>query len=173
MDAIECILTRRSVRKFKNTDVEEDKIQTILDCGVHAPTGMNLQGFHISLVRDKKVLEELSAIIGPIKGRPNYNVTYGAPLLFVVSAKNESMFAKEDCSCALENMMLAAHALGLGSCWINQLKDLDVNENEEFKKLLDKIGVPNGYHVVGSTCVGYIDGDYPEDKKRPKTLINF
>ena len=170
MDAIECILTRRSIRSYKNEPVSEEDLCKILECARYAPSGINNQEWHFSVVENKKWLNEMSKIIGEDMNRPNYNVTYGAPVLIIVSHKRGNLLYEHDGACALENIFLAANALGLGSCWINQLGDEIHYKNPSFAGLLKEAGVPEGYKVIGCAAVGYPNQKVEAKDRKENTI---
>ena len=151
MNHLEFIKSRRSYRKYKNTKVDKKLLDEIVYCGLVAPSGMNTQGIHISVVTDENLLNRINETVGR-------NCTYSAPALLVVHCEKDYRYAYTDGSCTMANMYLAAEALELGSCWINQLKDIS---NSEVKK---EMGLDNQI-IVGSLAVGYKD-----EEKTPRNL---
>ena len=172
MDAIECILTRRSVREYLDKKVNEEDLKTILKCASYAPSAINNQNWHFSVVTNNEWLKKISALIGKFMGRESYNVTYGAPVLIIVSDKKDNLIYEHDGACALENIFLAANALGLGSCWINQLGEDALYKNDEFLTLLKEAGVPENYKVIGCAAIGYAK-NVPSPKPRKENIVNF
>lgn len=172
MEAIECLLTRRSVREFLDKEVKQEDLDTILKCASFAPSAMNNQSWHFSVVTNKEWLNKMSQIIAKFMNREVYHVTYHAPVLIIVSDKTGNLIYEHDGSCALENIFLSAHALGLGSVWINQLGEPDLYNNPEFLNLLKEAGVPDGYKVVGSAAIGY-PKNIPETKKRVQGNVTY
>ena len=172
MDALECILSRRSVRNYLDKEVSDKDIETILEAAKFAPSAMNNQGWHYSLVTNKDWLAKMSKIIGETFSNPNYNVTYHAPLLIIVSHKDGNLIYDHDGSCALENIFLSARALGLGSCWINQLGEPILYKNPKFMELLKEAGVPEGYRVIGSAAIGYTN-EFPLAKERKEHTVSY
>ena len=173
MDAIECLLTRRSVREYLDKDVKEEDIKTILKCASFAPSAMNNQSWHFSVVTNKEWQLKMSKIIARYMNRDSYHVTYHAPVLIIVSDKiSDHLIYEHDGSCALENIFLSAHALGLGSVWINQLGEPELYHDEEFLKLLKEAGLPEGYRVIGSAAIGY-PKTVPEAKERKTGNLTF
>lgn len=166
---IDCLLTRRSVRKYLAKPVEMDKLDQILECGRYAATAKGLQGVHLVLVEDKALIARMSKMNAEVWGR-DIDPFYGAPCVIVVLADPEACKCPvEDGSLALGNMMLAAHALGLGSCWINRA--YEVFETEEGKAMLREMGLKDTLRGVGNLIVGYADGALPEPKPRRDGLI--
>ena len=152
MNALETILTRRSTRNYSEQTVEQEKLEQILDCARQAPSGGNNQTNHLLVIRSREVMDQLAvmaekafskmepdentyaslkrAIEASKKG--GYVFHYHAPVLIAVANRKDYSNNIADCACAIENMMVAANALDLGSCWINQLKWL--RDNEAWKK---------------------------------------
>lgn len=173
MDALNLILTRRSTRQFLDKPIEKDKLDKIIMAGRHAPSGGNNQSCHFIVIENKKILDELviitrdefkqmeiedgmyksliSSITQSKKG--NYIFHYNAPVLIVVANKKDYGNAMADSACAIENMMLMANALDLGSCWINQLTWL--NDKPNIVKYLKELGLNNDENICGSLVIGY------------------
>ena len=124
-DFLEMIKTRRSTRSFKPDSIPEDLLDAVLEAGTYAPTGMNRQSPVIIAVSDKKYREKLSKLNAAIMG-VDKDPYYGAPTVVLVLADPSANTFVEDGSCVLENMMLAAHASGLGACWTGAFDDDEV-----------------------------------------------
>ena len=169
------IKSRRSTRKFKSQDVSEEKLDQIIEAGRYAPSGGNCQSTHFIVVKNKEILTELAdlvkqefakmeiapglykSIVNSISAskKGNYVFHYNAPVLIITANQKDYGNNIADCACALENMMLMANALDLGSCWINQLKWL--NENPVILEYMKKLGMDEGERVYGALAVGYPD----------------
>ncbi len=162
MDALENIFGRRSVRKYKDKKITREELETVLKAGKHAPTSMNTQYRKFTVVEDEELLKELEEHIARILNREKYNI-YGAKTFIIVSSPSDWLNAEVDTATAMQNMMLAAHAIGLGSCWINQLKRC--LQDKEFKEFLEKIGIGKDRAIWGSLVLGYPD-ETPEAKER-------
>lgn len=113
---IEGIKKRRSTRSYTGEQVSNDMLKEILDCALMAPSGMDEQGLQFSVIQNEEILAELKRMVGR-------DFIYGAPTLIVVHCNQNYRYAHSDGGAAIENMYIAANALGLGACWINQLKD--------------------------------------------------
>jgi len=173
MDALEALITRRSTRNYKPDSVEQEKLDQILEAGRQAPSGGNNQTSHFFVIRNREVLNRLiemtekafagmeitentyasmkHAIAASKKG--GYVFCYNAPVLIVVANRKEYGNNIADCACAIENMMVAANALDLGSCWINQLRWL--NEESEIVEYLRGFGMKDDERVYGAVIIGY------------------
>ena len=173
MEAMEAILTRRSTRNYRPDPVEQEKLDRILEAGRQAPSGGNNQTNHFLVIRSREVLRKLIAmtekafagmeatedtyaslrksIAASKKG--GYVFCYNAPVLILVANRRDYGNNMADCACAIENMMVAANALDLGSCWINQLKWL--NGEPEIVRFLMGLGMKEEERVYGGMIVGY------------------
>lgn len=170
----ELIISRRSVRKFKAEQITEERLQAILKAGIYAPNGINVQRWHFTVIQNADILKELNILVrnafvknvdsdnkiikmtANATRNDNYSFYYGAPTVILVSSDVSNQNAIADCVCAVENILLAAHAEGLGAVYINQPTWFD-NE-PKVRALLTKFGVPENYHVCASAAIGYIDG---------------
>lgn len=163
----EDLLTRRSVRKYSDRPVEDEKLDKVLAAGLYAPTGMNNQLPVLVAVRDKATRDKLSRMNAAVMGTSG-DPFYGAPCVIVVLSDPERMTWVEDGSLVLGNLMNAAHSLGLGSCWIHRAKECF--DTPEGKALLRAWGVPENYRGVGNCILGYA-AEEPEAKPRKSGRI--
>jgi nitroreductase len=175
MNVIEAIKTRRSTRKFKARAVEMEKLQQIVEAGRFGPTGGNAQGNHFFVISNATVLMMLKDMVQTafakmelrddlykslknsimLSQKGNYSFSYNAPVLIVVANKKDYGNNMADVACAVENMMLAANELDLGSCYINQLKWL--NEEPSIRGYLGTLGLKDDERVYASVAIGYAD----------------
>ncbi len=183
-EIIKNIITRRSIRKFTNEQIKDQDLRDILTAAQYAPSGSNSQSWHFIVIQKKDLLTELNELIRKsfsslevdgntyvsLKGgkqaakNESYSFYYNAPALIIVTNKKSYPNAMADSACALENMMLAAHSLGLGSCWINQLTWF--GENPEIREVLLRLGMPDDETVYGSLAIGYPAMEIPEAPAR-------
>lgn len=161
---LECMETRRSVRAYLPNAVPEEKLERILRAGLYAASGMGRQSAMILCVTDKALRDRLMRMNAAIMGTPEKDPFYGAPCVLVVLADRSIPTAVYDGSLVLGNMMLAAHAEGLGSCWIHRARE--EFDSDEGKAILHDLGVEGDYESVGHLIVGYADGAEPEAKPR-------
>ena len=170
-ETIKSILNRRSTRAFDNTKmISSEDLMLIAECGNAAPTGMNRQEWKFTAISNQEIIKKLAGEVIRILNRSEDYNFYGATALIIASGKTENVFTQQDCSCALENMFVAAESLNIGSVWINQLKDC-LNDSG-FRSLLREIGIPDDYSIVGSCALGY---PLPSAAKTPtpkKNAIN-
>ena len=119
-ETMNTILTRRSTRKFLNRPIPEEELQQIIQAALHAPSGMGRQTWQFTVVKNRGKIQELAAVIRKVLDRDGYDM-YQPEVIIIPSNDRESPFGREDDACAMENMFLAAHSMGIGSVWINQL----------------------------------------------------
>lgn len=162
-DFLKLIETRRSIRKYKTQQISDEQLQAIMKAGTFAPTSRGMQAPYIVAVQNKELLKTLAEMNAEIMGSTS-NPYYDAPTVILVLAPGDARYPVHDCSCVLENMMLAAHAIGLGSCWIHREKEMF--ETEKGKQILREIGMPEGLIGVGALSVGYPDGEPSPQKPR-------
>ena len=156
MEAMKNLLERRSIRKYRETQVPDELLDQILEAGLYAPTGMNRQNVIMVAVRDQETRDQMMRINAAVMGSQN-DPFYGAPCVIVVLGDPEVYPVVENGSLVLGNLMNAAHALGLGSCWIHRAKQTFVTE--EGKALLRKWGLKENLVGIGNCILGYPDED--------------
>lgn len=163
MDAIQNMLTRKSVKKYKSDPVPKDLIEKIIEAGLQAPSGLNKQSPVILAVTNKQVRDELSKLNAGKDPFFRSDPFYGAPVVLVVLADKSVPTYLYDGSLVMENLLLAAHALGLGACWIHRARE--TFEMPEGKAILKKAGLDGEYEGIGNCILGYADVE-PEKKPR-------
>ena len=152
MEALEALLTRRSVRSYEARMPEQELIAKVMEAGLYAASGKNMQTAIIVEVTNKEVRDRLSVINAEIMGVTS-DPFYGAPVVLVVLADKSSPNHVYDGALMMGNLMNAAHAVGLGSCWINRAKEMF--EREEGKQMLKEWGVEGDYEGIGFCILGY------------------
>ena len=162
-EAIEFIESRRSIRSYKQDMVPEDIIDRIVEAGTYAATGMGMQSPIIITVKDRAMRDRLSKMNAEIMGA-DIDPFYGAPVVLIVLADRSMPTYIYDGSLVIGNLMLAAHALGIGSCWIHRAKE--EFDSPEGKEILADLGIEGDYEGIGHCILGYVDGEYPEPKPR-------
>ena len=148
--SIELIKSRVSCRAYSDKKVSLKKALEVAEAGKFAPSGMNRQIVNIFLVNSKAKVEKLRNLSLKIRER---DCMYGAKTILLVGGPRGDRFTDLDGSCVLENMFLAAHALKLDSCWINQFDEL--LQTEDGLKVKKALGIPEDYRIVGSCILGY------------------
>lgn len=168
MDAMQNLLTRRSVRKYKPDMVPQEKLDKILEAGTYAATGMGRQSPIILAVTDKAMRDRLSKMNAAITGEDS-DPFYGAPVVLVVLADKNVPTYIYDGSLVMGNLMNAAHAEGIASCWIHRAKE-EFN-SPEGKQILQDLGITGDYEGIGHCILGYADGDEPAAKPRKENYV--
>ena len=168
MNTLETIRSRRSIRKYKGDMLPREVIEKIIEAGVYAPTGHNHQSPIIVAVTDRATRDKLSALNARVLNTDS-DPFYGAPVVLNVLAEKGWRTCVADGSVVMENLMLAAHALGIGSCWINRAKE--VFETEEGKEILRAAGIEGEYEGVGHCILGYADCDAPNPAPRKENYV--
>lgn len=173
MEALQAIQTRRSTRGFDSQMPKREIIEQILEAGRYAPSGGNSQKTHCIVITDPKILKELAELVQKefakmevtegmyisiqrsitASQQGQYVFHYNAPVLVAVANEKGYGNAMADSACLLENMMIAANALGVGSCWINQLHWLD--ENPVIREYMMKLGLQENETITGGLALGY------------------
>lgn len=167
-DVIRSLKERRSVRAYREEQVREEELQQILEAATYAPSGMGKQSAVMVVVQDKETIAKLSKLNAAVMGA-EIDPFYGAPTVVVVLADRSSFTWKEDGCLVMGNLMNAAYAVGVDSCWIHRAKE--VFEGEEGQALLKQWGIEGDYVGVGHCILGYRAGDLPEAKPRKANYI--
>ncbi|MBQ2875684.1 MAG: nitroreductase [Clostridia bacterium] len=160
---LKLIEERRSVKGYLPDMPKKEDIDLVIKAGLEAASGRNMQGAIIVAITDKAERDRLSGANAAILGAKS-DPFYGAPCVLVVLANKAIRTSIYDGSLMLGNMMLAAHALGLGSCWIHRARE--TFELPEWKEWLRSHGIEGEYEGVGNLVLGYRSGDYPAEKPR-------
>lgn len=160
------ILSRRSVKAYKPDAVPKEMIDRVIEAGLYAANGRNWQSSIVIAVTDKTMRDRLSAMNAAIMGKTDFDPFYGAPVVLVVLGDKQFPTHVYDGSLMLGNMMLAAHDLGLGSCWIHRAKE--EFESEEGKEILRSLGIEGAYEGIGHLILGYAATEpKPAPPRRP------
>jgi nitroreductase len=173
-DIIEMIKTRRCVREYKEDSVPDEEIKFLIDCARYAPSGFNMQPWSFLVVKNKETMQKLSEsgkkamipLLEPIKDSSKKasgflvflktkgtSMFYNAPVLVIILGNKNAPTTDHDCAMAAQNMMLAAHSKGIGSCWIGGVLPALMNDG-----LLKELGAPAGYKAVAPLIFGYPKG---------------
>lgn len=169
-EVIRNLIERRSVRSFEDRPIEEQDLEAILKAGTFAPTAMNRQSPILVAVTNPDVVRELSRLNAKVMGSES-DPFYGAPAVIVVLADRSVGSHVYDGSLVMGNLMLAAHSLGVGSCWIHRAKE--VFDSAEGKALLKSWGIEGDYEGIGNCILGYPKGELPAAKPRKEHYIYY
>ena len=160
---LEIIRTRRSCRSYQPEQITDEQLNAVLEAGTYAPTSRGLQSPYIVAIQNKDLLERLAQMNAEVMGVTT-NPYYDAPTYVLVFVPADAPNGIQDASLVLENMMLAAHAQGLGSCWIHREKEMFATE--EGKELMAQWGLPEGLVGIGALSLGYPEGEPAPAKPR-------
>jgi len=180
---IRAILGRRSTRAFQDRHVREEDLEMILTCGAYAPSAMNSQNWHFTAIRDRDVIEKVNGwIVGEIKesGNPalegiversHGRIFRNAPCIIVVSTEKQDRFGVINAAAATQNLLLAAHSLGIGSCWIGTVGILGTSTRADH--YATELKVPAGYAPFFGVTLGYAASGDPEAPARRAGTITI
>ena len=164
-DILTAMKERRSIRKFKPDMPSKGDLEIIIEAGRYAANGMGRQATLTLAVTNRELRDQISADNSKIGGwTEGFDPFYGAPVILIVLAEKAWANRVYDGSLVMGNMMLAAHALGLGSIWIHRAKE--EFEMEKYKELLSSLGISGEWEGIGHCAVGYIDGEAPKAAER-------
>ena len=161
-EVMKVIKNRRSVRSYEEKQLEEDDLQTILEAGIWAPSAHNSQPWHLTVVQDAVFIDHMNSVSlndmakSPVEwvarmGQSGRNIFYNAPTVVIVSGKKEGFLEPLiDCSAAVQNMLVAAESLDVGSCWIGLVRYFFEHGDE-----VEKLHLPEGYKPYYGVCLGY------------------
>ena len=160
---METILTRRSIRSFQEKPIPEEDMKQIVDAALHAPSAMGCQTWKFTVVMNREKIQKLAKAVGKVLGREDYDM-YRPEALVIPSNEKDSRFGRDDNACAMENIFLAAHSLGIGSVWINQLHG--ICDEPAVREVLREFGIPDDHVVYGLAALGYADDTPIAPKER-------
>ena len=161
-EVISAIKSSRSVKRFKPDMPKREIIDAIIEAGLSAPSGRNMQSAIVVAVTNKELRDEIAAANAAVMGMQS-DPFYGAPAILVVFARRDVTTYIYDGSLVMENLLLAAHSLGLGACWVHRARE--VFETKEWREWLRSIGVDDAYEGIGNCIIGYPEGEYPAKKE--------
>ena len=179
-EVIDLLINRRSIRKYETGQISDEELNLIIEAGRHAPSGGNNQSSHFIVIQNKEILDQLKTLVEnqfanmevseedyinlkfsiTQSKKGEYDFTYGAPTLVIAANDRTYGNAMADCAVALENMMIAAFSLGVGSCWVNQLRWL--SGNKTVVGFLKNLGLKDEEIICGALVLGY-----PVEKNLP------
>lgn len=161
-EVISAILSRRCVRAFTSDPVAPEAVETILQCGMRAPSALNGQPWHFSVLKSRRVMDLIT------EGSPMGDLFRGGVMAILISGKTGDRWAAGDCANAAENMFLAANALGLGCCYLAS-PGMVLADNPALQK---QAGIPDGYEFLYALALGY-PAENPEPKPRNEDCVTY
>ena len=177
---LKVIMNRRSTRKYKEEQITDEELQILLDSAIQAPSAMNSQPWHFTVVQNKEMINHINEKSKELMakdenpyvskvGKGSGHILYKAPTVIVVSGKSEVNSAIVDCSAAIENMLIAGESIGLGSVWVGFAKWFFKIEDE-----VKKLEIPKGYEPFYAVAVGYKEDDNVVGPGiRNKDVVNY
>ncbi len=169
-EAMQNLLTRRSCRAYKPDLIPDAVLADILEAGTYAATGMGKQSPIIIAVTNKEMRDRLSKLNAAVMGASN-DPFYGAPIVCIVLADKNIGTYLYDGSLVMGNLMNAAHANGIASCWIHRAKE--VFASEEGKQILADLGITGDYEGIGNCILGYAAAPEADPKPRKENYVYY
>ena len=173
-ETINNLKTRRSIRKFKDKQISDEDLQAILEAGTYAPTALGMQSPKIIVIQNPETIKEFSdwnRSYYPIDVPDDLDPFYGAKTILIVLANGKMPTFVEDGASVITTLVNAAHAVGVGSCWIHRARE--EFSSEKGKALLKEWGIPEKYKGVGHVALGYPDMDLPKPRPRKEDFIHY
>lgn len=165
-EALEVLRNRRAIRKFKAEQIKKEELDAVIEAGKYAPTGMGKQSPLIVAFQNPETVKKLKKLNAEIMGTDG-DPYYGAPTIIVVFMTDiayDTEIGILDSAAVCTNMLNAAYAAGLGSCWIHRAKPMF--ESEKGKEILKECGLPENLRGVCSIALGYADCEHPDPRPR-------
>lgn len=168
-EALEVLKNRRAIRKYKPEQITEEELNAVVEAGTYAPTGAGTQGVQIVAVQTPEYVAAVDALNAKVLNNPGAHPYYGAPTILLIFETEQCVTHELDGAAVCTNMLNAAYAAGLGSCWIHRCKQMF--ELPEGKELLRKWGLPETLVGVASIALGYADCAQPQPKPRKPDYV--
>jgi len=179
-EVLNVIKSRRSVRSYKTEQLNKESIEAIIEAGIYAPTAHNDQPWHFTVIQNQEMLQHIDKIaksemaksevewIKKMSANPEFSLTYHAPTLVIVSGRKDGMAWTTDCAAAIQNMLLAAESLNIGSVWLGLLRFFFEQKDE-----VQKLGIPEGYEPFYGVALGYKEKEQATAPKRNMEVVNY
>lgn len=176
------IRERRSTRKYSQNPISEEELNTIISAGLMAPSAHNNKGWHFTLVSNKELLDKMNIETKEISkncgddlyerwgNNEAFNIFYNAPIVLVLSGDNNAYNSYIDCAAATQNMLLAAEAMNIGTCWIGVIELLFREKTKEYKELLN---LPEDYTPLFAMTIGYKDLASAKPPKLDMSVVQY
>jgi len=182
-ETLKSIRNRRSTRAFLPEQLKDTETQAIMDAAIYAPSATNKQPWHFTVVQNKDMIDRLNVSFKEIAKKSDneyirrfadnekFHVFYNAPTVVLVSGDANNNYASVDCAAAVENMLIAAESLEIGSCWIGLIAYL--LNSEEGKEFVQQLGIPVGYKQIHAVCLGYKKIKVTNAPARKENTVNY
>lgn len=167
---IDALLERRSIRAFRPEQISEEELADLLYTAKFAPSTMGLQERHFTVIQNKQLIQDIiaAALRNGADFGSSENPFYNAPTVIVFSAKEASSTGIEDAALAAMNLMIAAHAYGMGTCYIGS-----VTQGLRDKSIMERLKLPEGYLPVNCISVGYPSEHAPAPIERRTDDVSY
>ncbi|MCI8326775.1 MAG: nitroreductase family protein [Lachnospiraceae bacterium] len=164
--------TRRSIRKYKPDMIPQEVLDKIIEAGIYAASARGHQNAIIIQITNRELRDQIAKMNCEIGGwEDGFDPFYGAPAMLIVLAKKDWANRVYDGSLVMGNLMLAAHELGIGSCWIHRAKE--EFETEWGRELLKSLGIKEEYEGIGHCALGFVEGEYPMAPARKENRVYY
>lgn len=182
-ETLKSIRNRRSTRVFLPEQLKDIDLKAILEAGIYAPSATNKQPWHFTVVQNKDILDRLSVAFKEIAAKSSneyirrfsdnekFHVFYNAPTVVLVSGDEKNSYASIDCGAAVENMLVAAESLEIGSCWVGLIAIL--LNSEEGRDFVKELGIPEGFKQLHAVCLGSKKINISNAPARRVNTINY
>ena len=179
-EVLKTIKNRRSIRKYLPEQIKDEELDLILESARYAPTGHNDQPWHFTVIQNKELIDKMSVESKKLMAESsvdwmakmgkaeNLHLFYNAPTVIVVSGKKDAVSPLVDCCAAIQNMLIAAESLDIGSCWIGLVKFFFESEEN-----VAKFNLPEDYEPYYAVCFGYKDSSNNRAPERNKNIVNY
>lgn len=169
-ETIKTILNRRSIRSYQPKQITDEELNMILKAGTYAPSAMNQQSSHFTVIQNKEIMDELVAL-GKEAINQDLNPFYNAPTVVLVFAKKDNIAPVQDASLAMQNLFLAAASLNIGSCWVHCINRIfSTDKGKVFQR---KLGIGEEYMSVAACILGYPAESAKEAAPRKEDYISI
>lgn len=182
-DTIKNILNRRSVRQYRSEQLKTKELESIIEAGLYAPSAMNQQSWHFTVIQNKNIIDNLNKdakealtkdgneYFKKFAEDENYTIFYNAPTIIVISGEKHALKPATDCAAAVENMLIAAESLNIGTCWIGLVTPLF--QSEKAGKYIELLNIPEGFEPYYAITLGYKTQENGEAPPRRENTVNF
>lgn len=181
-EVVEAIKNRRSIRSYKPEQIDQTQLDTIIDCGISAPSALNKQSWEIRVIQDANLLKRINdSFVEKAKGKelkgsaaraqePGFSVFHGAPTLIIVAKDKSNPYSAVDCGLLAQNILLSAESMNIGTCTIGNMAS--ILNDPDAKEFLKEINMPDTHEVAFGIAIGY-KNESPEAKPRDASKVQY
>lgn len=179
---VETIMSRRSIRSYKPEQITAEQLDTIVKCGINAPSALNRQSWEVRVIQNADLLSRInSSFVEKAKGKklqgsaaraqePGFSVFHGAPTLIIVGKDKSNPYSAVDCGLLAQNILLSAESMNIGTCTIGNMAS--ILNDPDAKDFLKEINMPDTHEVVFGIAVGY-KNESPDAKPRDEAKVQY